>query len=121
MICDDSDSARKGLKAALSTWAELKIVADVSNGEEALTEVGESRPHVVLMDARMPVMDGVQATRALKARWPKVRVIVLSMYPQFRRNAIEAGADVFLTKGGPVEELVDAIVGHHDATDDAQT
>jgi DNA-binding NarL/FixJ family response regulator len=66
---------------------------------------------VVLMDARMPVMDGVDATRLIKERWPQIRVILLTMYPTYREDALDAGADAFLVKGCPPEQLLAAITG----------
>jgi CheY-like chemotaxis protein len=65
---------------------------------------------VVLMDARMPVMDGLQATRLIKDQWPHVRVVVLTVYAARRAEALAAGADAFLVKGCPAEELLQAIL-----------
>jgi CheY-like chemotaxis protein len=62
------------------------------------------------MDARMPVMDGVQATRLIKDQWPTVRVVVLTVYAARRAEALAAGADAFLVKGCPAEELLKAIL-----------
>ena len=73
--------------------------------------VGECRPDVVLIDARMPVMDGLEATRLIKDKWPEVKVIVLTMYPMYRAKALAVGADDFLVKGCPPEDLLEAILG----------
>jgi DNA-binding NarL/FixJ family response regulator len=72
--------------------------------------LGERRPDVVLMDARMPVMDGLEATRVIKDKWPEVKIIVLTMYPAYRAQALAAGADACLIKGCPPEDLLKAIL-----------
>ena len=65
---------------------------------------------MVLMDVRMPVMDGLEATRIIKDRWPEVKVIVLTMYPSHQAEALAAGADAFLVKGCTAEDLLKAIL-----------
>lgn len=85
-------------------------MGEAGDGSEAIQLVEECRPGVVLMDARMPVLDGVQATRRIKERWPRVRVVVLSMYLSYRDDALAAGADAFLVKGCQPEELISAIM-----------
>jgi DNA-binding NarL/FixJ family response regulator len=74
--------------------------------------VEECRPDVVLMDARMPVMDGLEATRLIKDRWPGVKVVVLTMYASYRADALAAGADAFLVKGCPAGERLGAILDY---------
>ena len=71
------------------------------------------QPEVVLMDARMPGMDGLEATYQIKGRWPQIRVIVLSMYRAYQAEALAAGADVFLVKGCAAEELLGAILAEY--------
>jgi len=61
---------------------------------------------VILMDARMPEMDGLQATRLIKTRWPQVKIIVLSMYAEYMDEALAAGADAFVSKGAPANKLL---------------
>jgi len=111
IVADDSPHARHGLCAILATHPGVEIVGEASEGLEALALVEAKPPQVALMDVRMPVMDGMQATRLIKDRWPQVRVILISMYGDYRRAALESGADAFLVKGCPAEELVTAIVG----------
>jgi len=95
LIVDDRSCSRDGLKALLSTvrhcsaepstkshseaWPEVEVVGEAANGREAVRLVEECRPNVVLMDVRMPVMDGLEATRLIKERWPEVKVIVLTI------------------------------------------
>ena len=87
----------------------LEVVGEANDGHEALSLVEESRPDVVLIDARMGGMDGLEATRRVKNEWPDVWVVVLTMHSEYRADALEAGADVFLAKGCPVQELLDAV------------
>lgn len=112
LIADDQWRARQALKALLSVsdpQAEIRIVGEAANGAEALRRVETDRPDVVLMDAQMPVMDGVQATRRIKSDWPRTRIVVLTMYASYRAAALDAGADAFLVKGCAVTDLVKAI------------
>lgn len=110
LIADDRPRSRQGLRALLATQLEIEVIGEAGDGREALQLVEESRPDAVVMDARMPAMDGLTATRAIKERWPEVRVIVLTMYGSHRANAIASGADAFLVKGCPSEELLEAIL-----------
>jgi CheY-like chemotaxis protein len=112
LIADDRPRSRDGLKALLATWPELEVVGEAPDGGEAVQLVEKLRPDVVLMDARMPVMDGLEATRLIKERWPQVKVIVLTMYPSFQAVALAAGADAFLVKGCAAQELLEAILDH---------
>ncbi len=112
LIADDRSRSRDGLRALLATWPEVEVVSEAADGREAVRLVEECRPDVVLMDARMPVMDGLKATRLIKDRWPEVKVVVLTMYPTYRADALAAGADTFLVKGCPADELLEAILDH---------
>lgn len=106
LVVDDQPRARKSIKTLLATWSDAGHVREAANGREAVRLVEESQPDVVLMDVRMPEMDGIEATRLIKARWPQVKVIVLSMYPDYAADALEAKADTFFSKGMPPEELL---------------
>jgi DNA-binding NarL/FixJ family response regulator len=111
LIADDRRRSRSGLRAVLALRPEIEIVGEAVDGEEAVRLVEKYRPDVVLMDARMPVMDGLEATRLIKERWPEIRVVVLTIHPSCRTDALAAGADVFLVKGCPAGELLAAITG----------
>jgi DNA-binding NarL/FixJ family response regulator len=111
LIADDRRRSRSGLKAVLALRPEIEIVGEAAGGQEAVRLVEEYRPDVVLMDARMPVLDGVEATRLIKERWPEVRVVVLTIHASYRADALAAGADAFLVKGCAARELLAAIVG----------
>jgi DNA-binding NarL/FixJ family response regulator len=109
LIADDQRPTRKGLKALLDLAPDVAWVREAANGQEAINMVEAWRPDVVLMDARMPVLDGIAATQRIKSLWPRVKVIVLTLYAEYQAQALAAGADVFLVKGGPSESLLSAI------------
>ncbi len=111
MIADDQAQTRRGLKALLaSIGPEIEVVGEAADGQEAVQQAEHTRPDVVLMDARMPVMDGLKATRWIKARAPDIKVIFLTMHMLHPDEALAAGADAFLVKGCSAEELVKTIV-----------
>jgi DNA-binding NarL/FixJ family response regulator len=109
LIVDDQASVREGLRTVLELEG-LEIVGEAAEGREAVQLMEELQPNAVLMDARMPVMDGLDATRLIKDRWPEVKVIVLTMYASYQADALAAGADAFLVKGCAAEELLEAIL-----------
>jgi DNA-binding NarL/FixJ family response regulator len=110
LIADDRKPARLGLKALLTLCPQVDVVGEVADGRAAVDMVAECQPDVVLMDMQMPVMDGLEATARIKGQWPETRVILLTMCPQYRTQAIAAGVDAFLLKGGPIEALQDSIL-----------
>ena len=109
LVADDQRPTRQGLRALLNLLPGVEWVGEAANGREAVTLATERRPDVVLMDVQMPVMDGLEATRRIKSQRPEVRVIVLTLHGDRRAEALAAGADVFLVKGGPPECLRNAI------------
>jgi DNA-binding NarL/FixJ family response regulator len=104
LIADDQQRTRQSLKALLSTslpgteiWAEaLRLAEDI-------------HPQLVLMDIRMPEIDGLDATRGIKSRWPGIKVLVLSLYEGRQEEARAAGADLFVSKGESPERLLCAL------------
>ncbi len=115
LIADDRPRSRNGMRALLTTWPRFDIVGEATDGQEAIRLVEECQPDVVLIDVRMPMLDGLAATRLIKSRWPSVKVVVLSLYPLYRAEALAAGADAFLVKGCLVNELLAAILGNSHA------
>ncbi len=111
IVVDDSLPARHGLCAILAGRQGIEIVGEASQGLDALALVEEKQPQAALLDVRMPVMDGMQAARLIKQRWPQTRVILISMFADHESEALDAGADAFVVKGCPAEELATAIMG----------
>jgi DNA-binding NarL/FixJ family response regulator len=110
LIADDRPLARAGLQVLLATRPDIEVVGIAGDGREAVMLVEQWGPDVVLMDVRMPELDGLEATRLIKARRPKTRVIVLTMHAAHRSEALAAGADYFLVKGCPSSRLFQAIL-----------
>ena len=110
LIADDSAYCRNGLRALLDCQRGFETIGEASSGQEAIRLVEARQPDVVLMDLQMPVLNGLQATQVIKARWPGVRVVVLSTCATSQIDAVAAGADMFLVKGCPIETLLAAIL-----------
>ena len=113
LICDDQTVVREGLSAILSTEPEIEVVGLAGNGQEALAQVPEAQPDVVLMDLKMPVLNGVQTTQRLRQEHPEVQVLVLTTFAdeEWIFDAIRAGASGYLLKDTRRDELVAAVKG----------
>jgi DNA-binding NarL/FixJ family response regulator len=113
LICDDQAIARHGLQMILSTAPEMRIVGEAQDGEEAIARVAALQPHLVLMDLKMPKLNGVEATRAIRAQFPHVYVLVLTTYDadEWVFEAVRAGAHGYLLKDTPPAQLLGAIRG----------
>ena len=111
LIVDDVAQVRRELGNILPLVSEVEIVGEAANGREAIQQAEALQPQVILMDLEMPIMDGYEATRTIKARYPSCRVIALTVhsYEAARVKADRAGVDAFIVKGAPVETLVQAI------------
>lgn len=110
LVVDDQARARSSLKALLATEPRIESVREAANGKQALELALEWRPDVVVLDVRIPESDGVRVTSEIKAVAPQVRVIVLTLYPEYREAALAAGASEFFLKGGSSQQLLNAIV-----------
>jgi len=111
LISDDHPVVRTGLRGMINGEPDFEVVGEAENGKEAVAMTGELRPQVVLMDLRMPEMDGVTAIGHIKAEHPEVQVLVLTTYESDADilRAIETGATGYLLKDTPREELFEAI------------
>jgi len=111
LIVDDHAILRKGIRALLSTEADMEVVGEAADGLEAVARARELRPDVVLMDLMMPNLDGIQATRRISAEVPGVRVLVLTSFAADDKvfPAIKAGALGYILKDSGPAELVQAI------------
>ena len=111
LLADDDDLMRAGLKAVLSTDDSIEVVGEAADGRAAVTEAGLRTPDVVLMDVRMPDLDGISATRELLRIAPQVKVAILTTFEQddYIFGALSAGASGFLLKRTKPEQLIAAI------------
>jgi DNA-binding NarL/FixJ family response regulator len=111
LLADDHPVVRRGLAALLSTIDGLEVVAEAEDGEVAVRETQLTRPDVVLMDIRMPGVDGVEATRRIRKAVPETAVLVLTMYEDDATvfTAMQAGAQGYLLKGAEQDDIADAI------------
>jgi DNA-binding NarL/FixJ family response regulator len=112
VLVEDNEVFREALELVLGDRADIEVVASVSDGSQAVTAVGEHRPDVVLMDYRLPGLDGVQATTAVRAAFPQVAVVVLTASANEREMEAlaAAGASMCLTKDRDLDEIVAAIL-----------
>lgn len=111
LIADDHQILREGLKALLSRQPDMKVIGESSNGAETVRLAEKMRPDVVVMDVMMPVMNGIEATIAIKNLDPSIQVVALSMYANasFVYEMFRAGASAFLIKDCAFDELEDAV------------
>ncbi|MFM9613169.1 response regulator [Streptomyces niveiscabiei] len=112
LLADDEDLMRAGLRMMLETQADLVVVGEARDGEEAVRLAGAAKPDVVLMDVRMPVLDGVAATRAIGAEGggaPRVLILTTFELDEYVFAAVRAGAAGFLLKRSPPEALIEGI------------
>ncbi len=111
LIADDQRLMRDGLKTIIELEKDLVVPGTAANGSEALELCQSLRPDIILMDIRMPIMDGVEATRLITARFPEVKVIVLTTFDddELIIKALQAGAKTYLLKDLPSEKLLSTI------------
>ncbi len=111
MIVDDQELIRDSLKIVLDQNNDIKVTALASDGQECLELLKKELPEVILMDVRMPELDGVQATRIIKELYPEVRIIILTTFDdeEYVYNALKYGASGYMLKGVSVSELSSAI------------
>jgi two-component system invasion response regulator UvrY len=111
IIVDDHDVVRTGIKGVLDKIYGLEVVAEASNGEQAIELARHLKPDIVLMDISMPGISGLEATRRITTSFPAIRVIALTVHEEipFPTCLLEAGASGYLTKGSHVVEIINAI------------
>jgi DNA-binding NarL/FixJ family response regulator len=115
LLVDDQNLIRQGLRALLELEPDLEIVGEAENGESAINLISQLQPHVVLMDIRMPIMDGVAATQEIHKRFIGIKVLVLTTFDdeEYVTAALQNGAMGYLLKDTPSEELAVAIRAVH--------
>lgn len=113
LICDDQAIVCEGLSLILSSDPELEVVGVAYDGADALVQIPETNPDLVLMDLKMPVMNGVIATRKIREKYPHIHVLVLTTYDddEWIFDAIRGGAKGYLLKDTPPKDLINAIKG----------
>jgi DNA-binding NarL/FixJ family response regulator len=113
LICDDQDVVLEGLQTILKSASELEVVGVAHDGSEALEKIPQVHPDVVLMDLKMPGMNGIQATRQISDQFPDIHVLVLTTYDadEWVFDAIRSGASGYLLKDTPRQELIAAVRG----------
>jgi DNA-binding NarL/FixJ family response regulator len=111
LIVDDHGVFRNGLKAVINHQADMEVIGEAEDGEKALVMTRELLPDVILMDVKMPVMDGAEATSRILAEMPGMKILALSIYDddEFMAGMMRAGALGYILKGCDSEELSDAI------------
>lgn len=113
IICDDQAVVRDGLELLLGLEKDLHVVGAARDGAEAVELVSQKQPDLVLMDLKMPGMNGIEATRQIRTRFPQVKVLVLTTYDddEWLFDAIRAGASGYLLKDTPRQKVIEAIRG----------
>jgi DNA-binding NarL/FixJ family response regulator len=115
LIVEDQTIVRQGLRRLLEAQSDLQIVGEAENGQQAIEQVAQYLPDLVLMDIRMPIMDGLTATPIICDRFPKVKVLILTTFDdeQYIQKLMQIGAVGYLLKDTPSEELAQAIRSAH--------
>ena len=111
LIADDQELIRQSLQIVVNTKDDMHVTDTVSNGQEVIQSIRKEMPDVILMDIRMPKMDGVQCTKIIKENYPEIKIIILTTFDddEFVYNALKYGASGYLLKGVSMDELVSAI------------
>ncbi|MFS0821121.1 response regulator transcription factor [Bacillus sp. 1P02SD] len=111
LIVEDQSIVRQGLKLMLQQDEQIRVVAEAENGEEAIKKMEAHVIDVVLMDIRMPVMNGLEATRKIKERWPNVKILILTTFndDEYAIQALKYGANAFLLKTSDQQSLIHAV------------
>jgi DNA-binding NarL/FixJ family response regulator len=110
-IVDDHELARESLQNMLADEPDIEIAGEAANGRQALLLCSRLRPDLILMDVRMPEMDGLAATKEVKQRYPETSVLMLTMHenPDYLLEALKAGAAGYVLKDAPQEEIIEAV------------
>ncbi len=115
LLADDHTIVRKGIRSLLDDEADIEVVGEAEDGQETLEKVERLSPDIVLMDSTMPILNGLEATRQIKKRFPHVKVLVLTMHTneEYIFQFLQAGAAGYLVKQAAPKELVSAIEAVH--------
>jgi len=110
-IADDHTVVRSGVRLLLEAERDMVVVGEAVDGEEAVQEVGQTQPDIVLMDIAMPVVNGLEATRRIKEKWPEIMVLILTMHrsDEYFYEVLKAGASGYILKAAETNDLLKAI------------
>ncbi|RIK29207.1 MAG: DNA-binding response regulator [Anaerolineae bacterium] len=116
LLCDDQAVIRDGLEMLLTLEKDMQVIGSASDGAEALELAAQKRPDLILMDLKMPGVNGIEATRQLRAKFPEIKILVLTTYDddEWLFDAIRAGASGYLLKDTPRQKIIEAIHGTMD-------
>lgn len=111
MLVEDQAIVRQGLKVILEQDEQIKVVQEATNGEEAIQLLEKHMIDFVMMDVRMPIMNGIEATRHIKRRWPNIKILVLTTFndDEYAMQALRDGASGFMLKTADAEKLIEAV------------
>lgn len=111
LIADDHTIVRAGMRLLLGTEPDMQVVGEALNGAEAVSLAESLQPNLILMDIAMPGTNGLEATRQIKARWPQIAILILTMHrtPEYFFEVLKAGASGYVLKAASTTELLDAI------------
>jgi len=110
LLTDNQPTTRRALRALLTTYPEVRVVAECGDGAQAVALAGQLHPDVVVLGYRMHEMDGLEATRRIKESWPEIGVVILTTHAEVETPARAARADAFLLKGCAAGDLVSAVL-----------
>jgi DNA-binding NarL/FixJ family response regulator len=113
LLCDDQAVIRDGLEMLLNLEKDFQVIGAAQDGAEALELAAQKQPDLILMDLKMPIMNGIEATREIRAKFPHIKILVLTTYDddEWVFDAIRAGASGYLLKDTPRQKIVEAIRG----------
>ncbi|MBI3162024.1 MAG: response regulator transcription factor [Chloroflexi bacterium] len=113
LLCDDQAVIRDGLEMLLNLEKDFQIIGSAQDGAEAVELAAQKQPDLILMDLKMPIMNGIEATREIHAKFPNIKILVLTTYDddEWVFDAIRAGASGYLLKDTPRQKIVEAIRG----------
>lgn len=116
LLCDDQAVIRDGLEMLLTLEKDMQVVGSASDGAEAIELAAQKQPDLILMDLKMPSVNGIEATRDIRARFPHIKILVLTTYDddEWVFDAIRAGASGYLLKDTPRQKIIEAIRGTMD-------
>ncbi len=116
LLCDDQAVIRDGLELLLNLEKDFQVIGAAQDGAEAVELAAKKQPDLILMDLKMPIMNGIEATREIRAKFPNIKILILTTYDddEWVFDAIRAGASGYLLKDTPRQKIVEAIRGTMD-------